>query len=232
LIKRRRAASVAALLAVGLLVSTSLRAEITLSLLGFQGQPVTLGQAAGEVSQRTSLVLSKDPILFAKADESALGTPLIWSGSTEGVVDANDVLRDDLSVWLKRGGMLVIQGHLRPDALKAMTSVAFRGESSQGTWMAIPPDHVLMRSFYLLDSLPSCGSEVWNGFQFDGRVAILVVPIDFIQEIADGNKQIGCPQSYSRELVTRAFVNVLMLALATDYKQDQIHLPEILKRLR
>ena len=46
------------------------------------------------------------------------------------------------------------------------------------------------------------------------------------------DEDVPCSGGPTGEQATRAFVNLLMVALATDYKKDQIHLPEILKRLR
>jgi hypothetical protein len=100
-----------------------------------------------------------------------------------------------------------------------------------------------MRSFYLLDALPSCGSSIWHQFSFDGRVAAVALPVRLTKSLQDGGGS-ACPgepassmqgggrAAQSMEMQHRAFVNLLMVALTTDYKKDQVHLPEILKRLR
>ena len=107
----------------------------------------------------------------------------------------------------------------------------------------IAPDHELMRSFYLLSALPKCSarSEQWRALRYDGRLMILAVPFSLTKLLADGSAEAGraqspnqgsCNSSAMQEQLTRTFVNILMVVLATDYKMDQIHLPEILKRLR
>jgi hypothetical protein len=93
-----------------------------------------------------------------------------------------------------------------------------------------------MRSFYLLDALPTCAQKntgsvpLWYGFETDGRMAILVIPFNFIDVIVDNSTK-NCP-GMDQERSMRVLVNVIMATLTTDYKKDQIHLPEILKRLR
>ena len=89
-----------------------------------------------------------------------------------------------------------------------------------------------MRSFHLLDSLPKCKGNVWMGYYYDDRIAVVASPYGFMQSLLDPLKQDECAAKVGREQSTRIFINLLMVALATDYKKDQIHLPEILKRLR
>jgi hypothetical protein len=90
---------------------------------------------------------------------------------------------------------------------------------------------------------------------FDGRVAAVAIPQELTGILRDGGPEsLKCPgiggaakdnarnvsrdrpagggQNGPKELHYRAFVNLLMVSLTTDYKKDQVHLPEILKRLR
>jgi hypothetical protein len=208
------------------------RADISLSSLGFQGPKMSFAAMSSEVSQRTSLVFSKEPETWATPNDELLGQPWIWAASAAAISDANGVLLDDIGHWLKRGGILFIEGPMTHESLAKLTSVSFRSKGESEGWIAIPPDHVLMRSFYLLDSLPSCNSEVWTGFHYDDRLAILSIPLQFLEKVADGHSASSCNAQMTKEILTRTFVNVLMMSLSTDYKKDQIHLPEILKRLR
>ena len=89
-----------------------------------------------------------------------------------------------------------------------------------------------MRSFYLLDALPVCNKQSWRGFTFAGRLAIVAIPHRLLVYLRDRNTAVPCLAKTGREMATRIFVNLLMVALAGDYKKDQVHLPEILKRLR
>jgi hypothetical protein len=234
-LKRRDVATPVALIViafVSVMMTRRANAEISLSILGYQGQKLRFSAMSGEVSQRTSLTFSKDPDSFASPTDELLGLPWIWSASAAAITDANGVLREDITHWLKRGGILFVESPMTKEALAKLTSVGFRNTGEGEGWTAIPPDHVLMRSFYLLDALPSCNSDIWTGFHFDDRIAILSIPFQFLENISDGHGANSCSAQMTQENLSRTFVNVLMMSLSTDYKKDQIHLPEILKRLR
>lgn len=209
-------------------------AQVTLPLRGTDGSAApTFRDLSREVSARTSIDLGPQPTITNSDASEALGEPWLWTRGLASVAESNGHLRSRVAAWLARGGFLVIQGAVSDAALEALTSGLKRHPSSDAGWGPIPPDHELMRSFYLLDALPVCdANSIWRGYTYDGRLAILVIPYSFLDLLRDGGDASICPRALDRDRVTRLFVNLLMVALATDYKKDQIHLPEILKRLR
>lgn len=229
----RRRSDVALLFALGIgLYGESSWAQIALPTLGYPSAKMSFATIGIELSQRTSLSLAKEPESFSAPTDDLLGLPMIWAQNAAFVSDKEGVLLEEIARWLKRGGILLVEGNQSREALLKLTSRSFRGTGESHGWTAIPPDHALMRSFYLLDSLPNCGGEVWSGFHFDDRLAILAIPMPFLEKISDGRSQVSCNPQLTQEILTRTFVNILMMSLSTDYKKDQIHLPEILKRLR
>ncbi|MEI6399752.1 MAG: DUF4159 domain-containing protein, partial [Pseudomonadota bacterium] len=138
--------------------------------------------------------------------------------------------REAFATWIRRGGFIVLLGHLDPQMAKKLEELI--AGNSPLHWTPIPPDHELMRSFYLLDSLPSCNGEGWRGFQLDNRLAVISAPFDILAALEDRHSPGTCTEKIDNERAIRVFVNLVMVAMATDYKKDQIHLPEILKRLR
>ena len=131
-----------------------------------------------------------------------------------------------LAQWLKKGGMLIVMDSTLP----VFTKHTF--PATQGKWQTIPLDNALLRSFYLLDVLPACKGKDWQGFIFNERLAIVSIPYPLLAFLSDQRYSHPCLPSSAHEKQTRIFINLLMVALATDYKKDQVHLPEILKRLR
>ena len=215
------------------LVSTPALAQIQIDILRGDGTPLTFAELAREVSQRTSIEMNMRPAVWESADEIALEQPWLWVSDLRTITKPEGTLRPELVLWLKRGGLLILEGVSGQDPLDKLTADVFAREPGNPQWQPIPPDHELMRSFFLLDSLPTCQNVVWRGFNFDARMAILAIPYRFLSTVQDKRVSIpGCPEIPERERSTRLFVNLLMVALATDYKKDQIHLPEILKRLR
>lgn len=187
----------------------------------------SLRSLAGEVESRTSIEMEVTPLIFDQLAERSLVHPWLWVDGVNAISEKGGFSKK-LIRWIDQGGFLVVQGKVGVNLPKLLPE----GKGGTSRWNAIPPDHELMRSFYLLDSLPSCSGSVWQGYQYDGRLAILVVPYNFLGSVKDNKKKDGCSDQLEYEDRVRVFVNILMVALTTDYKKDQIHLPEILKRLR
>lgn len=109
----------------------------------------------------------------------------------------------------------------------------------------IPPlipakkDHVLAKSFYLMDSFPGRyeNGTVWVEEQSasgrDGVSSVIIGSNDWAAAWASGinagPRISGGPQQ--QEMALRFGVNLLMYALTGNYKADQVHLPHILERL-
>jgi hypothetical protein len=106
----------------------------------------------------------------------------------------------------------------------------------------LPPDHVLTKSFYLMQDFPGrwAGGQVWveptQERVNDGVSTVIIGANDWAGAWAvDGNGRPlhavvpgGEPQ---REQAYRFGVNVVMYALTGNYKSDQVHVPAILERL-
>ncbi len=108
--------------------------------------------------------------------------------------------------------------------------------------MTVPPDHVLTKSFYLMQEFPGrwSGGALWvepaEDQVNDGVASVIVGSNDWAGAWAvDGSGRAlhaavpgGEPQ---RELAYRFGVNLVMYALTGNYKSDQVHVPAILERL-
>jgi hypothetical protein len=235
LVKKRPATIIPVLFCLGLSGIPKAEAQVEVSILGYRST-IQFDRLAREVAHRTSLELKTRPSSFIEFNENALNSPWIWSKNLHGLRDANGVFKPSVATWLKRGGLLIIDGPASEADLEKLISTLEPKKKTNNkliSWRPIPPDHELMRSFYLLDALPACNNAIWRGFHFDGRLAILQIPMGFL-EYLNGvpTASSHCAKGLNRERAIRVFVNMLMVALATDYKKDQIHLPEILKRLR
>ena len=106
----------------------------------------------------------------------------------------------------------------------------------------IPPDHILTKAFYLMQSFPGrwAGGRVWverAGERVnDGVSRIIVGTHDWASAwaIDDGGQPLfavvpgGARQ---RERAYRFGVNLVMYTLTGNYKSDQVHIPAILERL-
>jgi hypothetical protein len=119
----------------------------------------------------------------------------------------------------------------------------------------VPPDHVLTRSFYLLQDFPGrfTGAPVWveaapadaeqaEGMPFrnlnDGVTPVVIGGSDWASAWAVDDY--GAPMfpvgrgfggERQREIATRFGINLVMHVLTGNYKSDQVHVPALLERL-
>lgn len=103
--------------------------------------------------------------------------------------------------------------------------------------MPIPKDHVLGRSFYLLDSFPGRYDNglIWLEQQStsgrDGVSSVIIGSNDWASGWADSDDNSGYSGRKQQEMSMRFGVNLVMYALTGNYKADQVHIPYILERL-
>ncbi|MDB5664734.1 DUF4159 domain-containing protein [Cypionkella sp.] len=119
----------------------------------------------------------------------------------------------------------------------------------------MPKDHVLTRSFYLLQDFPGrfAGGTVWveasdpeaekaEGMPFrnlnDGVTPVIIGSADWASAWAtdpDGVPMFPVGRGYAgedqREISYRFGINVIMHVLTGNYKSDQVHVPALLERL-
>jgi hypothetical protein len=111
----------------------------------------------------------------------------------------------------------------------------------------VPPDHVLTKAFYLLQSFPGRyehgqlwvetgeGSSTSSG-NADGVTSIIIGANDYAGAWAqDGRGQplysVSPGGDRQREFAYRTGINIVMYALTGNYKADQVHVPALLERL-
>jgi hypothetical protein len=115
----------------------------------------------------------------------------------------------------------------------------------------VPEDHVLTKSFYLLDEFPGrySGGNLWvevtrtqataearPARAGDGVSSILITSNDLAGAWAVDSELRPLfptipPDPAQRNYAFRAGVNLMMYALTGNYKSDQVHLPALLERL-
>jgi hypothetical protein len=118
----------------------------------------------------------------------------------------------------------------------------------------IPADHVVTKSFYLLDafvgrytngqtwieSLPpkaQNGEEAARPARAGDRVSPIIITSNdlagawAVDEQGNGRYPLVPDEARQREMAFRAGVNIVMYALTGNYKTDQVHVPDLLERL-
>jgi hypothetical protein len=195
-------------------------------------------------------------------DEIAFYPVLYWP-----VLDTAEPLPEEtlakIDAYMKQGGMIIFDTRDYGNGLP--TGMAMAGERGPALQRLIgrldiprlepvPEDHVLTKSFYLLQSFPGRwdGGQLWVEAQerkdddgdgddrqarrADGVSSIMVTPNDFASAWAlddAGNPLYAVVPGgeRQREMALRTGVNIVMHALTGNYKADQVHVPALLERL-
>ena len=200
------------------------------------------------------------PVAFdADADDPSLLTFLYWPVTdSQPTPSPQAYLR--LNHFLRTGGMILfdtrdgdIAGAGGPDSSTALRRLAAPLEIPP--LAPIPDDHVLTRSFYLLDGFPGryVGAPVWaeapltleasEGVPFrnlnDGVSPVIIGGNAWAEAWAVGSDGFplytvgrGWEGEQQREMALRFGINIIMYVLTGNYKSDQVHVPALLERLR
>ena len=209
---------------------------------------------------RTS-VEPADPIgVNLETDELAVFPLLYWPITPDQPIPSDEAYAK-LNTYLRTGGMILF------DTRDANVS-GFGASSPNGAKLqrlaaaldippleALPDDHVLTRTFYLLQDFPGrhAGRRVWveaappdaeqiEGMPFrnlnDGVTPVVIGGNDWGAAWAmdqRGNPLFPVGRGFAgerqRELAYRFGVNLVMHVLTGNYKSDQVHVPALLNRL-
>ncbi|MCM2343935.1 MAG: DUF4159 domain-containing protein [Alphaproteobacteria bacterium] len=194
------------------------------------------------LSQRTSAEPAGIVALNPESDDLSF-FPLIYWAITPGQTSLSGKALQKIQTYLDHGGTILIDTR---DQGSSVSSLGSGGNGANATHlrrllgnlnvpplMQIPSDHVLTKSFYLLDSFPGRynSATLWieetstNGR--DGVSSLIIGSNDWISSWAASQAS----STRQQEMSLRFGINVMMYALTGNYKADQVHIPHILERL-
>lgn len=192
-----------------------------------------------EIDKRTSVDVSPEAVVVGLQSEDRLRNfPLLWLPAAGPLGPLSDAEIERLRRHLQSGGTLVIdnlEGKPGPvaDSIRALAKRLFPEQKLE----AVAPDHVLNRSFYLINAPVGRVSYAANleAVFFDARAVLIVSPNDVTGAL--GRDALGQWENpvepggeRQRELATRVGLNLVLYVLCLDYKTDQVHVPFILRR--
>jgi hypothetical protein len=199
--------------------------------------------------RRTSVEAGAPLGVDLRGDELAFFPLLYWPVTPEQRPLAEHARRK-VNQYLSQGGTILF------DLREPGAGVQLLGRTSRGSealkrltdgleippLAPVPPDHVLTKSFYLMQDFPGrfAGGTLWigatEGRVNDGVASVMVGSNDWARAWAVN--ELGRPifavvpgGERQRELSYRFGVNLVMYALTGNYKADQVHVPFILERL-
>ncbi|MBI3070709.1 MAG: DUF4159 domain-containing protein [Deltaproteobacteria bacterium] len=203
-------------------------------------RPLAARRLLWEVTKRTSIESrAKEPVVTLR-DAALFRTPFLYLTGDDAFTPWSSDEVANLRRYLSRGGFLFVD-----DATGTQDSAfdaSVRRElkrvfNPDHPLTALPRDHVMYKSFYLLNNAVGrvdTDPELY-GVDIDERTVVVYSRNDaggawsrdnvgrwMFDVVPGGDRQ--------REMAFRFGVNVVMYALCLDYKRDQVHVPLILKR--
>ena len=224
-----------------------------MSRAGLQGLSNTL-------FQRTSVEPASPLGVDLETDELAFFPMIYWPVTPDQPLPSAAAYAR-LNAYLRGGGMIVFD--TRDAHLGGFGSATPEGRRLRALAAAldipplepVPQDHVLTRTFYLLQDFPGrhAGRDVWveaappdaeqiEGMPFrnlnDGVTPVLIGGNDWAAAWAqdEAGRPLypvgrGFAGDRQREIALRFGVNLVMHVLSGNYKSDQVHVPALLDRL-
>src|SRR5512133_895718 len=202
-------------------------------------RPSALRRLGWEMARRPSIEPSNDAVPVRRDRPGLHRYPMLYLTGAGALPPLSEGERAALRRHLMYGGFLLV------DSADGSDGSGFDASARRELAKVLPAaplqpiarDHVLHKTFYLLDRQ---GGRVlvkpWMEAQaLDGRLAVVYSQNDLGGAWARsefGDWEFPCtpggePQ---REVAFRIGVNLAMYALCTDYKDDAVHLPYIMKR--
>lgn len=197
------------------------------------------------LTRRTSVEPGNVVAIDPEKDEMAFFPLIYWPISENSPKLSSAALRK-VQYYLDHGGTILFDTRDRISQPRNQNSGGRNAKTLQNIiqGLNIPPltpmpeDHVLTKSFYLLNTFPGRyeNGTLWveekssNGR--DGVTSVIIGSHDWAHEWAniDLNNVHG-GKTRKQELAYRYGVNLMMYALTGNYKADQVHVPHILQRL-
>ncbi len=210
--------------------------------------------------ERTSIEPGDPVAIDLETDDLSL-IPLLYWPVTDGQVTPSDAAYTRLNDYLRHGGMILFDT-MDSDLGAGISGTTPNGRVLQriGLRLDIPPlaqipaDHVLTRTFYLLQDFPGRwhSAPVWveapqdaqevDGLPFrnlnDGVTPVVIGGNDWASAwaIQDNGQPMfpvgrGLGGERQREMAIRFGINLVMHVMTGNYKSDQVHVPALLDRL-
>ncbi|MGE0423123.1 MAG: DUF4159 domain-containing protein [Reyranellaceae bacterium] len=204
-------------------------------------------EGLGEILRARTSVEPGEPIAVdVEKDELRLFPLLYWPVTAEQATPSVKAMAA-IDRYLKTGGIIFFdtrdqyitmgRGGINPDLKRLLRGI------DVPPLVAMPSQHVLTKSFYLLADTPGrwSGGRLWieagGGRINDGVATIIIGANDFagawaVDRFGRGTLPVSPGGEAQRELAFRFGVNLVMYALTGNYKDDGIHLHDIMQRLR
>ena len=192
-----------------------------------------------EIEARTSIAVANAPLIVDPDAPELFDFPFLVCVGQGEAPNWPEQRWQRLAHYVRSGGMIYFDSLRAGDGFGLRCLERLLRQLPADASVELTKEHVLFRTFYLLDNPVGRGlvDTQAQSAQLDGRMVALAADVDLAGALirdefgawAFSCEPGGEPQ---RERAIRFGVNLIMYALCTDYKADQVHIPFLLKRRR
>lgn len=216
--------------------------QIELTGLALEGledpRPLARARLAWALRVRTSVDVRLEPRRVGPTDPALFESPFVMLSGTHGFPMPSDSAIASLRRYLELGGFLLIDDASDGDAaFDASVRALLRRTLPDRPIRPIASDHTIFHSFYMVPRPIGRieGPATMEGIEIDGRMVVVYERSDlggalsrdalgaYTYPVVPGGES-------QREQAFRFGVNLVMYALCLDYKDDQVHVPFIMRR--
>jgi hypothetical protein len=200
------------------------------------------GRWAWELMQRTSAPARLRPSLVRADDPAIVTAPFVyWSGDTD-VAALTTAEIAGLRRFFALGGVLFVDdaaaGSLgEPSAFGKSARREIARVLPETTPVTLPTDHVVFKSFYFLTRAEGrvAGTKSFDAIVRSGAAQVIFSEHDVGGALAKGatgiwENNVTPGGDSQRERAIRLAVNIAMYVLCSNYKDDQVHAPFLMRR--
>ena len=206
--------------------------------VGTEGARRVTERLAWEVRKRSSVEPILEPGRAAPDKASLFRSPFVYWRGSEEFPPLSDEAIEGLRKYVHRGGFILIDDAtaggegfdraVRRELLRAFPAAPLKPISSK---------HTIYRSFYLLKRPIGRvqGPGFLEGITYGDRIAVVYSRHDLggalqRDKLGAWSQAVVPGGEGQREQAIRLGVNLVLYALCTDYKDDQVHAPFIMRR--
>lgn len=204
----------------------------------WEPRKAALRRLAFEIGARTSIATSPEEKVLPLDSKELFFHPFLYLAGDGPLPELTQAETENLRRYVTYGGFVLCDGAdggAFADSCEKAFAKILPGEPAG----RIPSDHVLFKSFYLVDHAAgrTLQRPYLSGVVQGGRLAVAISSNDLggawaRDELGSWSYQVVPGGEGQREQAFRLGINVAMYAMSTDYKEDQVHIPFIMKRRR
>ncbi len=205
-------------------------------------RPTAPPRWSGELAQRTSAPARLKPTQVRADDPSVVDGPFLWLSGENALQPLSPQEITGLRRFFALGGVLLVDdAAVSDDGTPSAFGRSARAELARvlpdTSPIALNTDHVLFKTFYLLRRAEGrvAGPRTLDAIVRGGQAQVVFSSHDIGGALARGatgawEHPVVPGGDLQRERAIRLAVNVAMYVLCSNYKDDQVHAPFLMRR--